>query len=346
MRCSARRTTAVVWSVWLIVGASGCSGVSTKTPAGPAQVAAAPPAEVVPLPNKQDSLKFLAFGDFGTGDKPQYELAEQMIALHQRFPFELVVLLGDNLYGSERPQDLKIKFKTPYKPLLDAGVKFQASLGNHDAREQKNYPPFNMNDRLYYSFKAPKQSVRFYALESTYLEPEQMQWLEKELKDTTDQWKIMMFHHPLYSSSSTHGSSVELQKTLAPLFIRYNVSLVLNGHDHAYERIKPQDGIAYFVVGSAGQLRKGDLKKGSPITAKGFDTDRAFLALEISGDQLNFQAISRTGEVIDSGVITRRKETSRGASVRVPPAQAPVWALPRPSPPRTPTADASRSAGR
>jgi predicted MPP superfamily phosphohydrolase len=299
----------------------------------------------MPLPNQNGSLKFLAFGDFGTGDRPQYELAQQMVTLRGRFPFEMVVLLGDNLYGSERPQDFSKKFEEPYKPLLDAGVKFYAALGNHDAREQKNYPPFNMNDKLYYSFKAPKQSVRFYALESTYLEPEQVAWLEKELKGTTDEWKIVFFHHPLYSSSSTHGSSVELQKTLEPLFTRYNVSLVLNGHDHAYERIKPQEGIAYFVVGSAGQLRRGDLDKRSQITAKGFDTDQAFLALEINGDQLYFQAISRTGSIIDSGVITRRMETSRDASA-FRPAPAPASAWPDPSRLQRPTAAAGRSAGR
>ena len=53
---------------------------------------------------------------------------------HDQFPYDLVILVGDNLYGSERPQDFKKKFEDPYKPLLDAGVKFYASLGNHDDR--------------------------------------------------------------------------------------------------------------------------------------------------------------------------------------------------------------------
>ena len=66
-----------------------------------------------------------------------------------------MVLVGDNLYGSERPQDFQKKFEMPYKPLLDAGVKFYASLGNHDAREQRYYKLFNMDGKLYYTFKAP-----------------------------------------------------------------------------------------------------------------------------------------------------------------------------------------------
>jgi len=84
---------------------------------------------------------------------------------------------------------------------------------------------------------------------------------------------------------------------------------VLTGHDHFYERVKPQKGITYFVVGSGGQLRSGNIDKGSGITAKGFDTDLVFMAAEIDGDQMYFNAISRTGQIVDSGVVTRRKVT-------------------------------------
>ena len=128
-----------------------------------------------------------------------------MAKLHGRFKYELVVLVGDNLYGSERPQDFKKKFEMPYKPLLDAGVKFYASLGNHDAREQRFYKLFNMDGKLYYTF-SPKPDVRFFALESTYPVPEQIEWLEKELKASSSDWKIAFFHHPLYSSGDRHGS--------------------------------------------------------------------------------------------------------------------------------------------
>jgi 3',5'-cyclic AMP phosphodiesterase CpdA len=91
-------------------------------------------------------------------------------------------------------------------------------------------------------------------LESTYLAPEQIEWVEKELKGSGEDWKIMFFHHPLYSSGGRHGSDVALREALEPLFTQYNVSVVFTGHDHFYERIKPQKGIAHFVVGSAGKL--------------------------------------------------------------------------------------------
>ena len=259
------------------------------------------------LPNKADSLKFAVLGDFGTGSTEQYDLAVQMKRVHDVFPYELVTLVGDNLYGSERPQDFKKKFEDPYKPLLDAGVKFYASLGNHDAREQRYYKLFNMDGKLYYSFKPSKQSVRFFALESTYLDPEQVAWVEKELKDSNSDWKIPYFHHPPYSSGDRHGSDTRLREVLEPLFVRYNVSVVLSGHDHFYERIKPQNGIVYFVVGSGGQLRKGNIDKGSGLTAAGNDQDQSFMVAEINGDEMWFNAVSRTGQVFDNGVITRRK---------------------------------------
>ena len=288
-----------------MVASTACSD-----PEETAAVAAAPAQQsqdpVVILPNAADSFKFAVLGDFGTGDKTQYELAGQMAKLHDRFNYGIVILVGDNLYGSERPQDFTRKFELPYKALLDKGVKFYASLGNHDAREQRFYKLFNMDGKLYYTF-SPKANVRFFALESTYPDPDQFKWIENELKSSGSDWKIVFFHHPLYSSGDRHGSDLRLREGLEPLFIKYNVSVVFTGHDHFYERVKPQKDITYFVTGSGGRLRKGNIDRSTGITAKGFDTDLVFLAAEIKGDQLHFNAISRTGAAVDSGVVNRRK---------------------------------------
>ena len=253
------------------------------------------------------SLKFAVLGDFGDASQREFDTAAQFVKAHAVFPFTIVPLTGDNLYGSERPQDFAKKFEMPFKPLLDAGVKFYGALGNHDSREQRYYKLFNMDGKLYYSFKAPHQSVRFCALESGYMDPAQLTWLENELKSSTEDWKIAYFHHPLYSSGQTHGSDLDLRRALEPLFIQYNVSVVFQGHDHVYERLKPQNGIQYWVIGSGGRFRAGDLQKNSALTAKGYDADNAFLLAEISGDTMTFNAVSRTGQVVDSGAVTRRK---------------------------------------
>jgi predicted MPP superfamily phosphohydrolase len=288
----------------------------------PAQPPAQPAEKIVSLPNQKGSLKFAVLGDFGTGERDQYQTAERMALVLKQFPFELVLLVGDNLYGSERPQDFRQKFEIPYKPLLDAKVKFYASLGNHDSHaEQTRYEHFNMNGEPYYTFKAPVQNVRFFVLDSSYPEPKQITWLEKELKSSNDDWKIAFFHHPPYSSGGRHGSDLRLRQTLEPLFVQYNVSVVFTGHDHFYERIKPQKDIVYFVTGSGGKLSPGDIRAGSPLTAKGFDTDCVFLVAEIVGDEMVFNAIARSGRVVDSGLIARRKPGPR--PVAAPPAPPP-----------------------
>jgi predicted MPP superfamily phosphohydrolase len=303
-----RLTAALIFSAALICCAGAIRPAPiTVVPQAGKPAPAAPAAPAVALPNRAGSLKFAVLGDFGTGGREQFQLGEQMAKVHAQFPFELVITVGDNIYGSERPQDMKRKFEEPYKAVLAAGVKFYASLGNHDDRTQSRYTLFNMDGRTYYSFKAPKQDVRFFALESDYPRPEQLAWLEKELQGNED-WKIPYFHHPLYSSGKQHGSHADLRAILEPLFVNNNVSVVFTGHDHFYERIKPQKGIVYFVAGSGGKLRRGDIDKKTGLTATGFDTDQAFVAVEIDGDQLFFNTISRTGAVVDSGVIERRKQ--------------------------------------
>ena len=301
-----RRSLLALWIFPVILAVGGCLTAPASTPPIAVEAPQAGAAPAVTLPNTSGSLKFTVLGDFGTGQPREYELAAEMAKIYESFKFQIVVLVGDNLYGSERPQDFTLKFEAPYKPLLDAGVKFYASLGNHDARTQRDYKPFNMGGKLYYSFKAPKEKVRFFMLDSTYPVPEQIDWLEQDLKASSDDWKIAVFHHPPYSSGGRHGSDLQLRETLEPLFIKYNVSVVLNGHDHFYERIKPQHGITYFVTGSGGQLADGDIDKSSALTDKGFDTDQAFMAVEIAGDTMYFNAISRLGQVVDSGVIQRR----------------------------------------
>src|SRR5215831_4846559 len=249
------------------------------------------------LPNRPGSLKFAAIGDNGTGDQPQYDVAGQMEQWHQRFAFDIVIMLGDNLYGSQRPADFVRKFERPYKPLLDAGVKFYASLGNHDKASNDEYGPFNMNGARYYSYV--RNNVRFLALDSNYLDPGQLGWLEAILRDAKERWKIAYFHHPLYSDGGRHGSEIELRVKLEPLFVKYGVNAVYSGHDHIYERLVPQMGIAYFVAGASGELRQGDLKR-TAMTAAGFDQDRSFMLNEIVDDDLFFQVISRSGVTVDS----------------------------------------------
>jgi predicted phosphodiesterase len=249
------------------------------------------------------SLKFAVLGDNGTGNKAQYEVGQQMELARARSPFEFVILLGDNMYGRQEPQDYAEKFERPYAPLLKAGVSFFATLGNHDDPRQRNYRHFNMGGERYYTFA--RNGVRFFVLDTNLMDPKQLAWARDAFRQSTEPWKVAYFHHPLYSDGGRHGSQVELRVILEPLLIEHGVSVVFSGHDHSYERFKPQKGITYFLAGSGGKLRRGDITP-SPGTAAYFDEDQAFIVVDIAGDQMRFQTISRTGRVVDAGVIQRR----------------------------------------
>jgi len=86
--------------------------------------------------------------------------------------------------------------------------------------------------------------------------------------------------------------------------VKYGVHVVFAGHEHVYERVKAQKGIYYFTEGASGELRPGNLRQ-TNFKAAGYDRDCSFILVEISGEELYFQAISRTGLTVDSGTIRR-----------------------------------------
>jgi hypothetical protein len=260
----------------------------------------------VGLPKKDGSVRFAVIGDTGSGSDKQQQVANVMLRYRQVFPFEFVLMLGDNLYGGEGPKDYQKKFENIYKPLLDNKVKFYASLGNHDTSNQRFYEHFNMEGNEYYRFK--KGDVAFYALNTNYMDKRQVDWLEDQLSKDNSKWKIAFFHHPPYSSGRKHGSDTELREVVEPIFLKHGVNMVFAGHEHFYERIKPQKGIYYIISGAGGKLRPGDVKV-SKLTEKSYDKDMHFILVEIVDQEMHFQVISRTGQTVDSGVLHHQKKT-------------------------------------
>jgi 3',5'-cyclic AMP phosphodiesterase CpdA len=235
-----------------------------------------------------------------------------MVAWRAKFPFDFVLMLGDNIYGGSGPSDFRTKFELPYARLLDAGVTFYAALGNHDDGAEIHYARFNMEGRRYYTFRKAERTlqglsgagVRFFALDSRSFDPPQLEWLAEQLAESGSAWKICFFHHPLYTSGRYRAGARTLRLMVEPILVRGDVDVVLAGHEHLYERVRPQRGISYFTSGGAGSLRRGDLRP-STVMARGFDQDYHFMLMEVSGNELYFQAISRTGTTVDAGVIVR-----------------------------------------
>lgn len=253
-----------------------------------------------------DRIRFAVIGDWGTGDHDQIGVAGQMLASHQRTPFDFVISAGDNIYPNGSGRYFGKSFEQPFAGLLKDRIKFYTVLGNHDVDEgrqdQCQYPLFNMGGQNYYKIERGNGLAEFFMLDSNDFGATQFNWLESSLRDSKAKWKIAVFHHPIYSSGR-HGSAVGLRKRLEPLFTRYHVNLAFSGHDHIYERTKPQQGIQYFVSGAGGKVRRGDVDRGSGITAASFDDDNHFMVIEIGDNQVTFEAVSETGVVVDNGLV-------------------------------------------
>ena len=305
-----KRTYSVLLTATLLLFAFSpttlCQKVANPSAAGSRISQPAQPATPLSLPLKDGSVRFAIIGDTGTGTRQQQQLADVMVRYQEKFPYNFVLMLGDNLYGAETPADYKKKFSDIYQKLLDNKVKFYATLGNHDEPNERFYENFNMNGKEYYRFT--RGNVAFYSLNSNYMDKKQLEWLESELAKDTSEWKIAFCHHPPYSSGGKHGSDKSLREIVEPIFVKYGVNAVLTGHDHFYERIKPQKGIYYFVSGAGGKLRGGDVREKSPLTEKFFDSDMSFMLMEIVDNQMYFQVLSRTGETVDSGVLPNQKK--------------------------------------
>jgi 3',5'-cyclic AMP phosphodiesterase CpdA len=267
-------------------------------------------AALSPAPSSDDAIRFIVFGDSGRGDTHQYELARMMVAHQWNQFYDTALMLGDNIYPDGDPADLAAKFERPYAELLIRGVSFHAVLGNHDVKKgregQINYPKFNMGGRAYYSFAKGDGLVEFFALDSTRFDYQQRHWLEESLQASQAKWKIAFFHHPLYSSADRHGSDFDLRAQLEPLLVRYGVDAAFSGHDHIYERTKPQQGVQYFTSGAGSRIRRGDLKRNTPFFATGYDEVSSFMSVDLTPERFTFKTIDLAGKVVDSGELAPR----------------------------------------
>ena len=135
------------------------------------------------------------------------------------FPFEFVIMLGDNIYGSERPQDYVRKFELPYKAILDA--KFCSTRRSATT----TIPTSSSTSRSTWTASAitpsRRKGARFFALDSNYMDADQWNGWNASSKGLATRWKIAFFHHPLYSSGGRHGSEMDLRAQLEPLFLKY-----------------------------------------------------------------------------------------------------------------------------
>jgi len=306
---SARRAAAAL----LVLGvlAAGCgpddqeraaaqhpaTGATRTTPPATASTATATAGRSAPVRSG-----FVAFGDFG-GGPAQRAVASAMYRWAAGHRVDALVTTGDNVYERGEPQRFGAQLDRPYRQLRRTRPLW-VTLGNHD--EVAGHGAAQLRHlglpRLPYVKTLPGVQLLF--LDGNRPDRAQATWLEARLARPGPRFRVVVFHQPAWSCS-THGSSREVDRWWVPVLERNRVALVLNGHDHNYQRFVSTAGVNYVVTGGGKQLY--------PVTRCPSGTPRRvaavarnhFTAVEVRQRSLTVRAVGGNGQVIDRVVIRR-----------------------------------------
>lgn len=253
------------------------------------------------------AFTFAAIGDSGIGSTAQVAVADRMVALDPHF----VLHTGDVVYPDGQVAGYDPFFFQPYQALARRAPIYP-TLGNHDYHTQRGQPYL---DAFYLPRNNPADTERYYSFDwgnahftaldfNTGPDAAQLAWLQDDLRSTDKLWKIVFYHQAIYSSGP-HGyeSWVEAKRALlAPIFEEFDVDLVLNGHDHDYERTLPINGVLYIVTAGGG----ASLYQVNPQPFSAYaETTHHTVFVTVEGCVLTAFAIKPDGTVFDATTLTK-----------------------------------------
>lgn len=249
------------------------------------------------------SIYFVMMGDWGSGLKPQYEVGEALFKKYQQRPFDFLVTLGDNIYPLGDIKDgFEKKYALPYEKLLKTQMPWFVALGNHDAPKAKEQVAFFKMPARYYTFT--QGPVQFFVLDTNIFYPLQQQWLENQLKASKARWKIVVGHHPAYSTGK-HGNNKHLIETLVPILESYKADAYITGHDHGYERFNKINGVQYIISGGGGASIREFEFDGMMAESLVRISDYHFLVVDANWREFKIEAIDRNLNNVDTITLTK-----------------------------------------
>jgi len=210
---------------------------------------------------------------------------------------------GDNVYNFGEPEKYAAQLDQPYRTLR-ATRPMWIALGNHDVAgghgdemlRHLGLPP------LPYVKTLP--SVQLLFLDANHPDAAQASWLDEALSKPGPPFRVVLFHQPAWSCG-LHGSTPKVDQYWVPVIEKHRVALVLNGHDHDYERFTSANGVTYVVTGGGGQ-NTYPLIPCSGTPAEAFKAQKHhFTGVEVTQGTLTLTAVGTDSAVIDRAVISR-----------------------------------------
>lgn len=242
-------------------------------------------------------IRFAVKGDWGSGFASQAEVTARMCTEYARARFVSVLTTGDNFYptGTATPDT----FDKPEKCLIDLRIPYRAAWGNHDAGGGPSTRTVLKTPNRWYTFVSGP--ARIVVLDSNQPDStRQLTFLRRVLEAEKVRPVVVTYHHGT-RTAGLHEPITKQQRLWEPLFVKHRVRLVLQGHNHLYERIRYKD-VTYVTTGGGGAgLYPCVRKTPGLVTCK---PENHFLLLEVTPTKIGVRAIDTKGTVIDRFRIT------------------------------------------
>jgi 3',5'-cyclic AMP phosphodiesterase CpdA len=284
-------------------GAGSASTPGSRPAAGDTGPSATAPPAAQEEPTGRVRSGLVAFGDFGGGDaQPAVARAMERWAAGHRV--DALVTTGDNVYERGEPEKFAAQLDQPYQQLR-RGRPLWVTLGNHDVKGghgAQQLRHLGLPD-LPYAKSLP--GLQVLVLDANRVDAAQASWLDARLGEPGPALRVVVFHHPAWSCSK-HDSDEEVARRWRPVIERHRVALVLNGHDHNYQRFVSERGVTYVVTGGGG--RSLYPLEACPIWAPRRAAQAVrhhFVAVEVRDGSLTLTAVADDGAVLDRAVIRR-----------------------------------------
>jgi hypothetical protein len=253
----------------------------------------APPAE--PHPSGAQA-GFVAFGDFG-GGLDQGAVAQAMTRWAAGHRVDALVTTGDNVYDYGEPAFFAAYLDQPYQELR-ATRPMWVTLGNHDVMRGHGDAQLAHLGLPALPYTTVLNGVRLFFLDSNRPDAAQAAWLDEQLAQPGPACSVVVFHAPLYSCG-THGNEASVVAAWGPVLEGRKVTLVLNGHDHLYQRFASAAGVTYVVTGGGGRDLYPHTPGCNPPELRFSAVRHHFTGVEVFADRLVISAVGTDDSVFD-----------------------------------------------
>lgn len=273
---------------------------------------------------EKESIDFLVVGDWGRNGKfHQKDVAEQMGKNADSINCDFVISTGDNFYVNGVRSIRDRKWKKSFEKIYTANslqIPWFVCFGNHDYQGRINaqlkYGRKSQRwktEKRYYSFDKEipnsEEKVLFIFIDTNPFDGTlirkkhsdlakqdtllQKKWLIETLNSSNCKWKIIIGHHPLFTTGTRRGQMIDVRQSFLSVFEKYQVDAYFAGHEHDLQHQKPKGFTHYFVSGAGSEIRSVSYDS---LQTKFAVSDHGFMNVELKKDALNVTVINYLGK--------------------------------------------------